>query len=133
MNSSPSRPRRRLQWQDRALLILASFLLALLILRIETASAQAPHNEWGLQRADGQKSVALDTDIQVQVDGLAARVQVTQWFQNTGGEWAEAIYRYPLPPGAAVDEMRIEAGQRVIIGTRTPPSYNVALPRRQLP
>ena len=50
-------PTRRLRWQDRTLLILAAFLVLLLIVRIETARADAPAHAsappalpaWGLE------------------------------------------------------------------------------------
>jgi Ca-activated chloride channel family protein len=113
----PARAKKSLKWQDRALLITAAALVALLIVRVETASAQ--QDEWGLEfRDDGSslRSVALDTDIEVEVTGLVARVSVTQVFQNTGGAWSEAIYRYPLPDGSAVDRMRVHVGDRILEG-----------------
>jgi len=110
-------PKRSLRWQDRALLILSMVLVLLLIIRIE--SAQAQEDNWGLEFCgDGasQRSLALDTDVSVEITGLIARTQVSQVFENTGGGWAEAVYRYPLPDGAAVDRMRIEVGSRVLEG-----------------
>ena len=115
----PTRARRSLGWQDRALLILAGLLVLLLIVRVETARAQAELNEfWGIESAEpgGSRSLALDTDIEVQVNGLSARVQVSQRFRNDGPEWKEAIYRFPLPAGAAVDRLRIASSGRVIEG-----------------
>jgi Ca-activated chloride channel family protein len=112
--------RRSLQWQDRALLILSSFLLLLLIVRVETARADGPSDEFfGLEFQDPtgiRRAVALDTDIQVEITGLMARVEVTQVFQNTGTSWKEALYRYPLPVEAAVDRMRIHVGDRILEG-----------------
>ena len=103
---APSPPRRALRWQDRTLLILGIVLMALLLLRIETARAD---EEWGLQllSADQQWSgMGLETRIVVEVTGLIARVEVTQAFNNPGSEFAEGIYRFPLPDGAAVDRLR---------------------------
>jgi Ca-activated chloride channel family protein len=112
--------RRPLKWEDRALLILAAILLALLIVRVETVRADGPGNGFfGLEfedQAGVQRKLALDTDIQVEISGLTARVEVTQAFQNTGKHWAEAVYRYPLPPGSAVDRMRVHVGDRVLEG-----------------
>jgi Ca-activated chloride channel family protein len=118
--SAPARSRRSLSWQDRALLILSAVLLLLLIIRVETARAGGGGDEfWGLEfhgDAGSRQMVALDTEIQAEVTGLTARVEVSQVFTNTGMKWAEAIYRYPLPEGAAVDSMRIEVGGRILEG-----------------
>ena len=112
-----------LHWQDRALLILASVLVLLLIVRVESAraqsSAEASIEYWGIEvPLDGAsvRSVALNTDIRVEIAGLAARVAVTQRFRNDGLGWKEAVYRCPLPDGAAVDRLRVEAGGRVLEG-----------------
>ena len=109
--------RKSLHWQDRALLILSAVLLLLLIIRIETAQAQ--EDNWGLEyQGDGSslRSVALDTEVQVEVTGLVARISVSQGFRNSGRSWSEAIYRYPLPDGAAVDRLVVEVGQRILQG-----------------
>jgi Ca-activated chloride channel family protein len=112
----PGRRRERpLRWQDRALLVLAVVLLLLLVIRVETARAGA-EPFWGIEVAGGSRSVALDTDFRVQVTGLAARVEVTQRFRNDGSAWKEAVYRFPLPAGAAVDRLRIEVEGRLIEG-----------------
>ena len=116
----PDLKRRPLRWEDRALLIISSILLLLLIIRVETARADGPGDEfYGLEFQGGagmQRTVALDTDIQAEVTGLTARIEVTQVFQNSGQGWAEAIYRYPLPPGSAVDRMRVDVGGRILEG-----------------
>ena len=109
---------------DRLLFILAACLLLLLIVRVEAARADsvpAPAEDafWGIEAvtSDGAaRSLALDTNIAVEVTGLAARVAVTQVFRNDGFGWREAVYRFPLPPGAAVDRLRIEADDRVVEG-----------------
>ena len=112
--------RRPLRWEDRALLIISAVLLLLLIIRVETARADGPGDDfYGLEFQDGagvQRTVALDTDIQVEVTGLTARINVTQVFQNSGKEWAEAIYRFPLPQGSAVDRMQMHVGDRILEG-----------------
>ena len=116
----PDLPRKPLRWEDRALLIISAVLLLLLIVRVETARADGPGDEfYGLEFQDGaavQRTVALDTDIQVEVTGLTARINVTQVFQNTGKEWVEAIYRFPLPQGSAVDRMQMHVGDRILEG-----------------
>jgi Ca-activated chloride channel family protein len=109
--------RRGLPWQDRTLLTLGIVLLTLVLLRIETASAQEP--QWGLVLDHGalqDLQLALDTRIYAEVTGLAARVEVTQVFSNNSQDWAEGVYRFPLPAGAAVDRLRIQVGERLIVG-----------------
>lgn len=116
----PALDHRKLQWQDRALLILSAVLLLLLVVRVETARAADPANQiFGLEFLDpsgDRRTVAMDTDIQVEINGLTARIEVAQVFQNTGNAWKEAVYRYPLPPDSAVDRMRVYVGSRLLEG-----------------
>jgi len=58
----------------------------------------------------------MNTDIDVHVSGLVARVKVRQEFQNSGAEWVEGIYVFPLPDEAAVDQLRMHIGERIIEG-----------------
>jgi Ca-activated chloride channel family protein len=115
-------PNRGLRWEDRALLILAALLMLLLIVRVETARADTIPTEpdfWGVEFHGGDvtiRSVALDTEVRAEVNGLVARIDVSQRFQNTGVDWAEAEYRFPLPEGAAVDRLLVRAGQRILQG-----------------
>lgn len=108
-------PQRRLRWQDRTLLWLGIVLLGAVLLRIESAAADT----WGLELAgDGvvHTALALDTDFHVEVTGLSARVVVVQRFRNDGDAFAEGQYRFPLPDGAAVDQLWIRVGERVLEG-----------------
>ena len=107
---------RIMRWQDRTLLALATILLVLLVVRAGTAQAEEP---WGLHlQHDGGASLqlAIDTTVRADITGLLARVEVTQHFRNDSAQWAEAVYRFPLPQGAAVDRMRIQVGERVLEG-----------------
>ncbi|WP_313804336.1 marine proteobacterial sortase target protein [Sphingobium sp.] len=61
-------------------------------------------------------AVRLGTDMDVTVSGQIARVRVTQAFRNSGNQWMEATYLYPLPDDGAVDSLKMVVGQRVIIG-----------------
>ena len=58
----------------------------------------------------------LRTDVEMDINGTALRTVVKQTFKNTGGQWVEGIYSFPLPNGAAVNELRMKIGQREIIG-----------------
>ena len=109
--------RRIMRWQDRILLTLGFILLMLIIIRTETAIAD--EQAWGLQlKSDSgvYTEMAVDTGIQIDITGLLARVEITQQFTNRGSHWAEGVYRFPLPSGAAVDRMHIKVGQRILEG-----------------
>lgn len=58
----------------------------------------------------------MNTDIDLNVSGLVARVSVRQKFLNDGQEWVEGIYVFPLPDDAAVDRLRMHIGERFIEG-----------------
>lgn len=58
----------------------------------------------------------VHTDIDMTVSGIIARVQVTQQFQNPGDRWVEGVYAFPLPENSAVDQLRMQVGERVIVG-----------------
>jgi Ca-activated chloride channel family protein len=106
-----------MRWQDRTLLALGTILVVLFVIRAETAAADEP--VWGLQlnSASGTYTeLAIDTEIQMDITGLVARVEITQRFSNRSSQWAEGLYRFPLPEGAAVDRMRVEVGDRILEG-----------------
>ena len=67
-------------------------------------------------QAGYETATTLNTDIDITVNGLVARVKVRQVFRNTGSDWAEGVYVFPLPERAAVDHMRLEIGERIIEG-----------------
>jgi Ca-activated chloride channel family protein len=56
------------------------------------------------------------TDVKADVAGFIARVKVTQTFHNPTKEKIEAVYVFPLPHEAAVDDMTMVIGQRKIVG-----------------
>jgi Ca-activated chloride channel family protein len=56
------------------------------------------------------------TDVQADIAGFVARVRVTQTFHNPTREKVEAVYVFPLPQEAAVDEMTMVVGERKIVG-----------------
>lgn len=58
----------------------------------------------------------LNTDVNITINGLVARVSVMQEFKNEKSEWVEGIYVFPLPDRAAVDHMRLHVGERIIEG-----------------
>ncbi len=56
------------------------------------------------------------TDVKAEISGFVARVTVTQEFENPLGERIEAVYTFPLPANAAVDDMTMHVGDRVVKG-----------------
>ncbi len=56
------------------------------------------------------------TRVLADVSGMMARVDVVQEFQNPSKEAVEAVYTFPLPEDAAVDDMTMTIGDRVIKG-----------------
>jgi Ca-activated chloride channel family protein len=56
------------------------------------------------------------TEVSAQVAGNLSRVEVTQTFENPFTTTLEAVYIFPLPDEAAVDEMLIKIGSRTIKG-----------------
>jgi Ca-activated chloride channel family protein len=56
------------------------------------------------------------TEVAIQVSGTVADVTVTQTFSNPLQSRLEAVYVFPLPDRAAVDDMSIRIGQRLVRG-----------------
>lgn len=56
------------------------------------------------------------TDVQANIVGYAARVSVKQVFHNPTERKIEAVYVFPLPQDAAVDDMVMLVGDRRIVG-----------------
>ena len=67
---------------------------------------------------DGEERIfpLKHTDVRSQITGNVARVEVTQKFTNPFDEPIEATYVFPLPDEAAVDDMEILIGDKVIKG-----------------
>lgn len=56
------------------------------------------------------------TDVKAQISGFLSRVTVTQEFENPFKEKIEAVYAFPLPQNAAVDDMTMLVGNRTVRG-----------------
>jgi Ca-activated chloride channel homolog len=73
----------------------------------------------GLYTKTGEHALVFPlkhTQVLAKVAGNLSRVEVTQTFENSFAEPLEAIYIFPLPDAAVVDEMEIKLGDRVIKG-----------------
>jgi Ca-activated chloride channel family protein len=60
------------------------------------------------------------TAVNIQISGHLARVNLTQHFHNTHSEKIEAVYVFPLPQNAAVDDMTMSVGDRIVKGKIKP-------------
>ena len=82
-------------------------------------SDRAPE-DWGGLYADiaGERVAFIldNTAVDAQVSGNIARVEVRQTFTNPYERPLEAIYQFPLPEDAAVDEMEIQIGDLIVSG-----------------
>ena len=56
------------------------------------------------------------TEVRGAISGFIARVEVTQTFENSATQKIEAVYAFPLPENAAVDDMTIQVGNRTVRG-----------------
>lgn len=56
------------------------------------------------------------TAVKAEVSGFMSRVTVTQNFENPFAEKIEAVYTFPLPQMAAVDDLTMQIGERTIKG-----------------
>ncbi|MFP6625624.1 MAG: marine proteobacterial sortase target protein, partial [Deltaproteobacteria bacterium] len=58
----------------------------------------------------------VGTWVEVEVNGVVAQTSVVQRFYNPSDMWVEGIYVFPLPESAAVDELYMLVGDRLIEG-----------------
>jgi Ca-activated chloride channel family protein len=68
---------------------------------------------------DGSAAAELPlkhTRVEAEISGFVTRVKVTQQFTNPYDKPIEAVYVFPLPHEAAVSDMQIRIGDRVIKG-----------------
>ncbi|MEH2265465.1 VIT domain-containing protein [Nostoc sp.] len=71
-----------------------------------------------VQSPQGEKLVfpLKHTEVLAKIAGNLSRVEVIQSFENPFKEPLEAVYVFPLPDEAAVDDMEIKIGDRIIKG-----------------
>ncbi|MBK4728939.1 after-VIT domain-containing protein [Oxynema sp. CENA135] len=85
-----------------------------------SAAAETARETGGLYAVseDGERQVfpLKHTEVNATIAGNLSRVEVTQTFQNPFDEPLEAVYVFPLPDEAAVDDMEIKIGDRIIKG-----------------
>ena len=91
----------------------------------KTASAQSPETPGALIATVGESKTRLPcplkhTNVRAEISGFISRVVVTQQFENPFTERIEAVYTFPLPQNAAVDDMTMTIGDRMIRGKILP-------------
>ncbi|MEH2094839.1 VIT domain-containing protein [Nostoc sp.] len=84
-------------------------------------TATAKKQELGglyVQSPEGQQIVfpLKHTEVLAKIAGNLSRVEVIQSFENPFTQPLEAVYVFPLPDEAAVDDMEIKIGDRIIKG-----------------
>ena len=102
---------------------LSLLILATVILWPNQTTVSAANDETagslGIIGKDGSISGACPlrhTEVRGAISGFLARVNVTQTFENTAAQKIEAVYSFPLPENAAVDDMTIQIGTRTVRG-----------------
>ena len=96
-------------------------IFALLVLLLGFAAGARAETGFGTIKAtarDGQpfELVALASDVHYRIGGLIAEASIRQRFSNSSNDWVEVQYLLPLPDGAAVHDMTLRVGERVIVG-----------------
>src|SRR6266478_9751559 len=86
-----------------------------------TAAPVATETQGNLQVLDPNgkpkgKCPLKHTDVKAEISGFLSRVIVTQEFENPFKEKIEAVYTFPLPQNAAVDDMTMVVGDRTVRG-----------------
>src|SRR5436190_23656028 len=86
-----------------------------------TTSANGRVTQGALQVIDPEKCVVgmcplKHTDVKAEISGFLSRAVVTQEFQNPFKDKIEAVYTFPLPQNAAVDDMTLNVGDRTVRG-----------------
>jgi Ca-activated chloride channel family protein len=110
----------------KSLLILMLSVLALPVIIAlyappTTVSAQTGDTPGALTVLDAKGKPKLvcplkHTDVKAEISGFISRVVVTQHFENPFPEKIEAVYTFPLPQNAAVDDMTMIVGNRTVRG-----------------
>src|SRR5437868_8420667 len=87
-----------------------------------SALADSSASQGGLAIIDPEKGAVAGlcplkhTDVKAEISGFLSRVVVTQEFENPYKDKIEAVYTFPLPHNAAVDDMTLRVGDRMVRG-----------------
>ncbi|MDO8804771.1 MAG: VIT domain-containing protein [Elusimicrobiota bacterium] len=100
-------------------LILKMLAPALLLAFAALSSAQVQDTGEGSMQVTGNTPRILPlkhTEVKAEISGFVAEVTVTQVFSNPIDKPIEAVYVFPLPENAAVNEMTLTVADRIIKG-----------------
>jgi Ca-activated chloride channel homolog len=107
--------------------VVALFVIGYCLFRILEVTVEAQTQETAgslmVVTSDGKPKTQCPlkhTDVKVEISGFLSRVVVTQDFENPFKERIEAVYVFPLPQNAAVDDMTMLVGDRVVRGKILP-------------
>jgi Ca-activated chloride channel family protein len=108
---------------NRGFFLRCAALTAILLIIVSTVKGQETTNlnPGSLQVIDasgkpGGECPLKHTSVKAEVSGFLSRVTVTQDFANPFTEKIEAVYTFPLPQAAAVDDLTMLIGDRVVKG-----------------
>lgn len=102
-------------WRALALLLLSAVLTGVSAARAETPDEPGSGRLLLQREGATQPALHLESSADVTIKGMLAKVVLQQTFQNTGHDWAEAIYVFPLPETAAVNRMVMTIGERRLV------------------
>src|SRR5215203_6299518 len=94
-------------------------VLCCLLLALGVAAQKVTQGELDAVGAGGKVLGACplkNTSVRAEISGFLSRVRVVQEFENNFAEKIEAVYVFPLPNNAAVDDMTMRIGERTIRG-----------------
>jgi len=119
------RARSFLKWTTLTIVSIFTVLTILRLAHSDTAAAakddDKPQSQGSIQVVDDKGKLSGEvplkhTSVKAQVSGSISRVTVTQDFENNFREKIEAVYTFPLPQAAAVDDLTMQIGERTIKG-----------------
>jgi Ca-activated chloride channel family protein len=119
------RRRSFFKWITLTTISIVAVLTLMRLAHSDTAAAAGdetkPQSQGSLQVLDKEGSPSGEcplkhTTVKAEVSGFISRVTVTQDFENTFPEKIEAVYQFPLPQAAAVDDLTMLIGDRTIKG-----------------
>ncbi|MEP0847011.1 MAG: VWA domain-containing protein [Phycisphaerae bacterium] len=103
--------------------LVACLAACLAVVPVASANAPIDPGELRIVGPEGQPPAACPlrhTDVRANLAGFVGRVTVRQEFQNPYDRKIEAVYVFPLPQNAAVDEMVMTVGGRRVLGQVKP-------------